>query len=592
MNRFLITTALEETWRDDEPVLLLGEWCRRYSRKQRWVKMDAEALPYHWDDRARLYADYQRLQEFHERMLLELAERLNEIHGVAHGIRYWRILIGPWLGYFIQMLFDRWTSIHAAVTAGITETIVLTCKEGEFVPHDMTDFIDFFLEDEWNHHIYATILREFTAVKCVERAGLVANRSTAAGRQVGAKRRLQRTLAGWYAKVAGLLAGERDAFLLATYLPMWAEVRLHCRLGQVPQLWRSVPPIRGEFDQRQRSWTLGEESGSCFETCARRLIPRQIPVLYLEGYAGLVRQTNNLPWPRRPKLVWTSNSESADDVFKAWVAEKTEQGSPLVIGQHGGHYGMGRWSFTEEHQMSICDRYFSWGWSDTGNNKIVPVGQLKAKRPLGVRHAVQQRALLVTAVHPRYSYMMYSTPVAGQWVDYFTDQYRFVGHLPLAIQRVLTVRLYPQDLGWDQRARWRDRFPDLHVDMGVVNINTLIAESRIYISTYNATTFLESLTMNVPTVIFWNPAHWDMRESARISFAELKRVGIFHETPEAAARQVAAIWDEVEVWWESAGVRQVRDDFVRRYCRMPDDLLGQTETALRGVIRPTQGHPA
>ena len=42
MKRFLITTALEETWRDDEPVLFLGEWCRLYSRKDRWSKIDAE----------------------------------------------------------------------------------------------------------------------------------------------------------------------------------------------------------------------------------------------------------------------------------------------------------------------------------------------------------------------------------------------------------------------------------------------------------------------------------------------------------------------------------------------------------------------
>ena len=51
MKRLLVSTALEETWRDDEPVLFLGEWCRRYSRKERWSKMDAEVLPYHWDDR-------------------------------------------------------------------------------------------------------------------------------------------------------------------------------------------------------------------------------------------------------------------------------------------------------------------------------------------------------------------------------------------------------------------------------------------------------------------------------------------------------------------------------------------------------------
>jgi len=52
VNRFLITTPLEETWPNDSktPVLFLGEWCRVHSRKERWSKMNAEVLPYHWND--------------------------------------------------------------------------------------------------------------------------------------------------------------------------------------------------------------------------------------------------------------------------------------------------------------------------------------------------------------------------------------------------------------------------------------------------------------------------------------------------------------------------------------------------------------
>ena len=41
MKRLLVTTALEETWGRDVPVIFLGEWCRLYSRKHIWSKMDA-----------------------------------------------------------------------------------------------------------------------------------------------------------------------------------------------------------------------------------------------------------------------------------------------------------------------------------------------------------------------------------------------------------------------------------------------------------------------------------------------------------------------------------------------------------------------
>jgi len=106
----LVTTAEERTWPKDkkQSVLFLGEWCRRYSRKEVWQQLNAEVVPYHWDDREKLFKDYQYLQELYEKLLVELSDKLNKIHLVDHSPRYWRILIGLWLGYFMQMLFDRW----------------------------------------------------------------------------------------------------------------------------------------------------------------------------------------------------------------------------------------------------------------------------------------------------------------------------------------------------------------------------------------------------------------------------------------------------------------------------------------------------
>ncbi len=583
MKRFLITTALEETWHDDEPVLFLGEWCRRYSRKDRWLRMDAEVLPYHWDDRAKLYADYQYLQDFHERLLQDLTDHLNQIHGVDHSLRYWRILIGPWLGYFTQMLFDRWTSIQQAVSQyDLSGTVVLTGQEETLVPNDMNDFTQLFVGDEWNHHLYTAILQGFTAVPCIKRARQDIPKKTVP--VITWKRQIKRTLVACYARVASTLTRNQDAFFISTYLPFLDEMRLHQRFGQFPQLWRSLPSARVAIDKSQRQWFVTGGNRSEFEACARALIPQQIPAAYLEGYGQLIEQTAGLAWPKQPKLIWTSNSHNADDVFKAWAAEKVEQGSPLVIGQHGGHYGIGRWSFIEDHEIAISDCYLSWGWSEPGKPKVKSVGQLRAKRPLGVRHAEQPGALLVTCALPQFSYWMYSVFVSRQYLDYFGDQCVFVSALPITIRSQLTVRLFPSDYGWDQVSRWRDRFPDLRLDKGQSNINDLIRQSRLYISTYNATTFLESFTMNVPTVLYWNPNHWELRDSAIPYFDDLKRVGIFHETPESAARHVAAIWDDVDAWWTSPAVREVLARFKARYCcHLPDDLLDRVEAALREV---------
>ena len=75
--RYLITTADERTWPKDQPVLFLGEWCKRFSRKKNWSSLDSNTVTYHWDDRKQLQEDSLYLQDIYENLLEELSEYLN-----------------------------------------------------------------------------------------------------------------------------------------------------------------------------------------------------------------------------------------------------------------------------------------------------------------------------------------------------------------------------------------------------------------------------------------------------------------------------------------------------------------------------------
>lgn len=582
VKRFLITTALEETWRGDEPVLFLGEWCRRYSRKPQWERLDAELLPYHWDDRQKLRADYLYLQDLYERLLGELSVQLNEMHAVDHDIRYWRILIGPWLGYFTQALFDRWSSVQqAAGTYDLSGTIVLAGQEERLIPRDMAEFNRLFTGDEWNHCLYAFILRRHTRVACIERARQDRASSPAREQPGHWGRGAKRALAAGFARAASCLTRERDAFLMSTYLPILDEIRMNWRLGQVPQLWRPEALQTADVNPERRRWLVRGDTRSEFEECARELIPQQLPSAYLEGYGRLARQVAGLPWPRQPSVIWTSNCEISDDVFKAWAAEKVEQGAPLVIGQHGGHYGTGRWSFSEEHDLAICDRYLSWGWTEPGQDKIRPIGQLKSAVPRQAAASGPSGILLVTCALPRYAYWMYSVFVSRQFLDYFRDQCAFVRNLPASIQAELSVRLHPNDYGWDQELRWKDQFPGLRLDNGVGHYEQSLRQSKLVICTYNATTYLESFAMNVPTILFWNPDHWELRESAMPYFEGLRHAGVLHETAEGAAQTVADIWSDIEGWWSSARVQEAVARFRSRFGAVPDQVRTELERVLK-----------
>lgn len=585
VGRFLVTTALEETWPDsNEPVLFLGEWCRLYSRKTAWEHLDALVAPYHWDDRERLYKDYLYLQGLYEELLVELTAKLNAIHDVNHSVRYWRIIIGPWLGYFIQMLFDRWAMVQQVVRdEAIVGAKVLQRRQDRLVPNDMESFVTLFIGDEWNELIYGQILDsmeipvERIAAHGSEHASLVTPNSA------NSTRRLRRALLKVATHISGFLCRDNEFFFISSYLGIKQDLLLQAKLGQLPKIWRTVPVPTAPVDPHARRWDLPALNSARFPSLARKLISKHIPTVYLEGYQNLVDLTASLPWPKRPKCIFTSNAFISDDVFKVWAAEKTESGTPMVIGQHGGNYGMALWSFTEDHQIAIADRFLTWGWSESGPSKISPVGNFK---DFGRKMIADMagNALLVETTVPQSSYHMYSVPVAaGQWQSYFEDQCRFVQALPTALRDQVLVRLYSKDYGYCQRKRWIDRFPTIELDDGLQPLAMLMSKARLYISTYNATTYLESLSLNFPTIMFWNPKHWELRDSAVPYIELLKSVGIFHETPENAARQMAKVWDDVPTWWQSGEVQSVRGEFCERYAYTPNKPLYRMGKLLRTI---------
>lgn len=593
MKRFLITTALEEAWLDDQPVLFLGEWCRLYSRKERWSKMNAEVLSYHWDDRDQLYSDYQYLWGFYERALGDLAIRLNQIHGVEHNLRYWRILIGPWLAYFIQTLFDRWSSIQEALNRfDITGTIILTGSEDELVPNDMDHAVELMLDDEWNHHIYAVILERFGNVPCIRKVCenkpdiLKTNNNFLPKNNI----RLKNKIAIIYAEIASRFVRDRDAFLINTYLPHFSEMMLHLRFWQIPQRWKSIQPAHAPLEFQHRKWEMVDQGQTEFEKFVFAMIPKQIPTIYLEGYRQLVEQTRRLPWPSRPRAIYTANVLHHDTVSMAYTAEKVEQGALLVYGQHGGFYGMAWFMWAEDHERSIADKYLTWGWTAEGRADTVPIGitkNIKCRDSSSSKIATD--LLLVLSTFPRYTFRLDSDAGANQALKNITDCLQF-GHslLESNAYRALLVRLHSHEYGWGVKDRWTSDHPTVRLDDGLKPIWDMVENSRLIVYTYNSTGYLEFFAAGVPTIIFWDMNTSPVRDSATPYFEDLKRVGIFHKTPESAAAHVNMIWDDVDAWWKSFEVQEVLVRFKKQYCYCPNNLLDRVEIVLRDAIADSE----
>ncbi|SVE59247.1 uncharacterized protein METZ01_LOCUS512101, partial [marine metagenome] len=122
--------------------------------------MESKTASYHWDDRKKLLNDYRLLQDIHEKFLLQLSGILNKIHNTNHSVRYWRILIGPWLGWFVQIIFDRWFMLNKVIEEGeIDHCIVIKRNLIDVATNDMSDFCNSIIYDDLNEAICGQLLQ-------------------------------------------------------------------------------------------------------------------------------------------------------------------------------------------------------------------------------------------------------------------------------------------------------------------------------------------------------------------------------------------------------------------------------------------------
>ena len=584
-NLFLITTAEKASWRYNSSVLFLGEWCKTYENKSNRKTFNAKVADYHWDDRKKVFNDYKYLRNIYENLLVDLSKALNSVHGTNHSVRYWRILVGPWLLYFTEMLFDRWETIHNTISKHqISNTIIIETPKELVIPKDMSDFKKLYSSDLWNHVMYSNIIRNYTSLNYEiidHESNLLFNKSKAGVISIFFKK-LKLYLRKSLYLIINNFSKNEDAVFVQTYLDSKIELLLQMSLKQFPVIRNQADEIEfiePNFEFRKKIPDLTSNHKG-FEFFLRKIMFENIPTIYLEGYNRLVLKVRSLNWPQKPKFIFTCAAYNMDEVFKAWAAKCVDNGSPLFIGQHGGNLGSALWNSDEDHEIAISDRYITWG-TYNGNPKQYPLGIIKNLYGKIWKYDCSGELLIINNMTPRYSYVMSSIPIASkQRKISIREQFEFVDHLSKNITTQLKVRIFNPDWGWCQAERWKNKFPNIKLDLADKPLKNSISKSRLVIVNCNGTVLLETLSMNIPTIIFWDPNSNEIRPSAVPYFNKLLSVGILFYNPEDAAYKVNEVWDNVNDWWFSSTIQEARIFFCDKFANHPKKPLQKLKKSL------------
>lgn len=574
IERLLVTTADERSWCPEVSTLFLGEWCLLYSRQDFWSKMDAIVIDSNNNNFAVKKSQYEYLEYLYLDILSELTCSLNEFHSLNFSQRYWTILLGHWVKRCIDTIFNRYYSIEYALkTYKVNGSILFESDSVNIATTDSASFVWACNNSVWNNIIYGKILKY---MGCINLKTIPIKNSNKINSFIPANSFIKNTFKTkkitkkLIDNILSLLGKKNDAVIIGSYLPCWGAVKLQIALWQCPQVW-STPSFPSEpvINSSREGFRINTNDHKGFDFFIRDMIPQLMPICYLEGYKKLTLMAEQLPWPIKPKFIFTSNSFDYDEVFKVWAAEKVvHHRVPYFTGQHGNNYGSHlNYGLPILPERITSDGFFAWGsWGNKEFN-VIPSFMFKMGGRKNIAHNVTGPLLLVEQGVPL---RIYADDPYSIYEQYQESQFLFVKSLPSHIASEVQVRLFRHEGSdvWSDRERWRDRSPKTKLvddKASDPTILDLFAQSRVAVFSFDSTGILEALFLNMPLVCFWSGGLSHLLPSAKPYYQLLIDANILFDDPVLAAGHISRNWETIDQWWSSQVVQNARRVFCERF---------------------------
>ena len=572
---FLATTALEEFWDSSYKIIFLTKGCKRYSRQKVWQNIESETLPSYYDEKSGRQT-YLYLNELSDRLLVVLQKRLNTVHGTDFSLRYWRIVLGMWLIYYLHMMYDRYSNLKNFIGLYPDFTSLCLNKECFIIPKDYSSFDKLIFADDYNLQLYSNILY-WLGYKLPTKKLTIALPDD--------KTRLFRSRP-WYKKilrynyelVCRILANKNQVLVRNAYFPNGSLLKLV--LNTQGAIWPcsygspDFPdfPIKHEARAILGDFTFGDNE---FEKMIAALLPFDLPQNAIEGYGFLKKRAEDV-FVSEPQAVMSSVSWGTDNIFQVWAAGLAEKGIPLLGVQHGGGYGLAESQQQEDIELAIVDKYYSWGWKRSGvyaDVKPMPAPKLVTYKTARLKK--NNGILFATSIGPRFLQVFPES--INYWDNTFSDQAIFLSRLSGPVSEQIRIRPHREDLGWDVRERIKDQFPRLTVEDWSVPFACSLRNCSLYVADnfIRNTTFLEALGNNCPAIVFTNTAYAvnAINKEVRDLVEELKRQGVVFTDPVKAADQINAVYDNLDSWWNEPERQRAIKNFLERFGRTSADWL-------------------
>ncbi len=562
----LITTGLNVELNDSSQVYL-GKWCLSKFSLETIENNKTNILDYHWNIKNKFTQDSKFILQVYEAYIIKLSNALNDFHNKNEPLDYWETLIGEWFLNFVSVMYDRWELINPKA---VNKFNIQILENNEInVPEVPGESLYNYNSHIWNQYIFDKVI-EFRKIKKVNKFKLE-NLKDFSQAQYKHEYNLGSVIFNNFKKKSELFIF-RSNFGILSELFISIKKNKKATINFLPKL-----KINSEnnITTRNRNLNLSLNPKDNFEIFLNQMINVFIPKVFIENYKEINRFVD-MNMPNYSRHVVTSNAQVDHIPFMFWLAKNKKNIENFTILQNGGNIGSAEVQCQEYLDQKISDTYITWGWGDNRKN-IKSLGSskiIKLQKKYKYKPTNRKEILIVVTNGPRYHDTLISQTHGPQYIDEMYKIVKLCQSINGDDNKNLMLRLNPKDFGWQMREKINKTLPKVKIDKEK-NFYKSIIKKKLLVFNYNGTSFLEALSLNIPSLILFNPDIWHIRESEKEYFKLLSEVGILHTNHVTICESIEKRSKNINIWWQQELLQENIKIFCDRFIKYDKDLISK-----------------
>jgi len=543
----------------------------KYFQKKNKYKI---ALPFDFDKNKDQLKKIKLIEKTYKSLIKKLCKILNKAHNKSFNQDYWEILIGKWLKTFVYQMFANWE---------ILSKIEKNYKIKSFSKISLDDNIFIPENTEHSHSLIRTanykynLFHHWTITKMIEHKKKIKINHLKLKQKLNIKKKISDLKKPIMYEAMYYKSFDNKIFYYRWDVPrkIKIEIMKHFKFLNLKIKEKSLEELKSKYFDRNLIFRDTYKNKN-FDSFLINIIKFTFPKIFLEKYSILENKYKKLNWPKNPKYILTT-FPYYDEVFKFYCAQNYLLGSKTVITQHGQD---NIYQFDDWFVNKIFKTQLSWGANKKRGLKKFIFTKNYQEQKTKFKFINSNKILLIL-----YSFNETEDRLPDGYLDNFSIN-KIIYRNTIKYLNILKKDLLIKN---DIKALQLTRFPILKnsIKKNYKNIKFMGLEKpfKKVIFNYNlsihffiGTPFFESIYLNRPTIVIFNPkVNLKFDKKFKFFLKRFKENQMCFDNPIDAAKFVNENYDNLNEWWNHPKRQKILDEFCNFFCRRPEVLEKEFE---------------